>query len=209
MMTQGIAQTTTHQAYKLNHDIDHLVGDLEYDAWLADPSEYENIWRDVFWEPRQLDLPNNIEFDCDGTRLLVSDYPYGKKRWPIMSKRMLSTLLTVKDFSHQVIPIVMKDIFVPPQFDESHDFVVVQLLEHQDVFDWENSVYELDPECSDIIAHLDKLVLKIPQHGLPPLFRIAATPLQTTLFVSAEGRAALEQAGVKGVRFIDLEYFRC
>jgi hypothetical protein len=207
-MTQEIAQTTTHRAYELDHDIDHLVGDLEYDAWLVNSSEYENAWGDVFWESMRLDLPDNIEFDCDGARLLVSDYPYVKEQWPIMSKRMLNTLLTVKDFSHQVIPIVMKDIFVPPQFDESHDFVAVQLLEHQDVFDWENSVYRRNPERSDIIDRLNRLVIKIPQHGLPPLFRIAATPLETRLFVSAEGRAALEQAGIKGIRFDDLEYVR-
>jgi hypothetical protein len=202
-MTQGIAQTTTHQAYELDHDIDHLVGDLEYDAWLVNPSEYENILWD-FWEPGRLDLPDNIEFDCDGARLLVSDYPYGKERWPIMSKRMLDTLLTVKDFPHQIIPIVMKDIFVPPQFDESHDFVAVQLLEHQDVFDWDNSVYEtgpVRPEAVDPLS-IEKLVLREPEGGFPPVFRIK--DFDTALYVSAAGRAALEAAGIKGIRFVQL-----
>jgi hypothetical protein len=208
IMTQGIAQPTTHQAYELDHDISHLVGDLEYDAWLIKPSEYENILDD-FWEPRRLELPEGIEFDGDGERLLVSDYPYVKERWPIMSKRMLNTLLAVQDFPYQAIPVIMKDIFVPPQFEENHDFVAVQLLEHQDVFDWESSVCESDPERSDIIIRLDSLVLRIPQGGLPPLFRIAAAiPLETRLFVSAEVRSALEQTESKGIRFIDLEYVR-
>jgi hypothetical protein len=123
---------------------------------------------------------------------------------------MLNALLSVRDFPHQVIPIVMIDRAVgdSKEFDENHDFVAVQLLEHQDVFDWEKSVYKRNPERSDIIDRLDKLVLKIPQHGLPPLFRIAAIPLRTRLFISAEGRAALEQAGIKGLWFVDLEYVR-
>jgi hypothetical protein len=35
MMTQGITQPMTHQAYELDHDINHLVGDLEYETFKA------------------------------------------------------------------------------------------------------------------------------------------------------------------------------
>jgi hypothetical protein len=208
MTTQGVTQPITCKAYELDHDISHLIGDLEYDAWLVEPSEYEAVL-DSFWEPRRLELPEYVEFDCDGERLLVSDYPYVKERWPIMSRRVLDALLEVQEFPHQLIPVIMKDIFVPPQFEENHDFVAVQLLEHLDIFDWENSLYESDLERRDIINRLDRLMLRVPQRGLPPLFRIAAAiPLETRLFVSAEGRLALEQVEAKRIRFIDLEYVR-
>jgi hypothetical protein len=207
-MTQGNIQPITHQAYELDHDISHLVGDLKHDAWMVEPSEYEWTYCD-FWEPQRIDLPEHIEFDCDGERILSSDYPYIKEQWPIMSRRMLDTLLAVQDFPHQVIQVVMKDIFVPAKFEENHDFFAVQLLDHQDVFDWKMSTYETNSERSDIISRLDKLVLNVPQNGFPPLFRVSAIPIRTTLFVSVEGRLALDQANVKGVEFIDLEYVRC
>jgi hypothetical protein len=232
MTEQTILQPTAHKAYKLTQEFSrydgyHEVELADYDAWLIhfpgreNYPEYSSL-ADYFWEPQVLNFPERIEFECMGDFLEVSnptaraqkkatDYPHNREGWPIMSKRMLNALLSVRDFPHQAIPIVMIDGIEGDSktFDESHDFVAVQLLEHQDIFDWENSAYELDPECSDIIDRLDKLVLKIPQHGLPPLFRISTTPLQTRLFVSAEGRAALEQAGVKGVSFVESEYVRC
>jgi hypothetical protein len=205
MMTQETARQTLHQVYKLVQDTSHLVGDLKYDAWLAESIEYENInILGTFWESTQLNLPARIEFDCDGERLLVSDYPYVKERWPIMSRRMLEAFLTVREFPHQVIPVVMKDIFVPPQFEENHDFVAVQLLEHQDVFDWEKSIYERDPDYPESVDPLsiEKLVLREPKTGFPPIFRVKE--LETVLYVSSAGRTALEMAGIRGVEFVEL-----
>jgi hypothetical protein len=228
MMTQGITQPMTHQAYELDHDISHLVGDLEYDAWLVEFPGWEEIdtgfWEpqiitlngdegvlireksaDGLWHATQFSLPERIEFDCDGTRLQVSDYPYIKQGWPIMSKRMLNVLLSVREFSYQAIPVVMKDIFVPPKFEENHDFVVVQLLENQDIFDWEKSIYERDPDRPNRIKSisLEKLVLREPSQGFPPLFRLSNV-IRSQLFISAESRSALEAAGIRGVKFVEL-----
>jgi hypothetical protein len=118
----------------------------------------------------------------------------------------LNALLSVRDFPHQVIPIVMIDRAVgdSKEFDENHDFVAVQLLEHQDVFDWEKSVYQRHPRIDNWVKFgtLEKVVLKMPETGFPPLFRVATLP--TELYVSAEGRAALETAGIKGIRFVEL-----
>jgi hypothetical protein len=168
---------------------------------------------DRLWHTTQFHLPERIEFESVGnflmihdlSRIRVTDFPYNRERWPIMSKRMLEALLSVREFPHQVIPIVMLDAFTPIEFEENHDYVAVQLLEHQDVFDWEKSIYEPHSEKPNRFksGSLEKLVLREPLAGLPPLFRIATTPLQTKLYVSAEGRTALEGVGIRGVTFLE------
>jgi hypothetical protein len=225
--------TLTHQAYQLYHDDSHREGygenelPSEYDAWLEhfpgreNYSEYEDFRR-YFWQAQRLSFPSGIEFECIGifleiynpTLRRVTDYPYNREGWPIVSKRMLEALLSVREFPHQVIPITMVNLEFQ-DFDEQgnkllsrteiHDYVAVQLLEHQDVFDWEQSVYERDPEVPNCIeaSSLDKLVLRSPLGGFPPLFRIGTVPVRTDLYVSAEGRAALEAAGIRGVSFIE------
>jgi hypothetical protein len=84
----------------------------------------------------------------------------------------------------------------------SHDneFVAVQLLEELDIFDWENSVYKMDSIFPDEVDQIRKLVLKVPEKGLPPIFRLTVDPV--VLYISPEGRAALEAANIKGVRFV-------
>jgi hypothetical protein len=81
-----------------------------------------------------------------------------------------------------------------------NEFVAVQLLEHQDIFDLENSVYRMHSIFPDAIDRIRKLVLKVPEEGLPPIFRLKVSPVQ--LYVSTEGRAALEAANIKGIRFV-------
>jgi hypothetical protein len=208
----------------------------EYDAWLVEfPGCQEaqvGFWSsqvittggsegflvreegtDGLWRTTQFYLPNHIEFMCvweflqinDLSRTRVTDFPYNREGWPIMSKRMLEVLLSVREFPHQVIPIVMLSDHADSD-EKNYEFVAVQLLEHQDVFDWEQSVYKPHPEKPNRFksGSLEKLVLEEPPGGLPPLFRIATTPLRNLLYVSAEGRTALETAGIRGVNFIEL-----
>jgi hypothetical protein len=218
MVTSQTTATKTHQAYELYESSSHREGygetELpEYDAWLVTESIDWITIKHSFWEPNPLQVPDGIEFMCvweflqinDLSRTRVTDYPYNRQGWPIMSKRMLEALLSVQEFPHQVIPIVMLSDHADSD-EENHEFVAVQLLEHQDVFDWENSIYERDPEVPNCIesSSLEKLVLRDPSGGFPPLFRIGTAPLQTKLYVSAEGRTALEAAGIRGVNFVQL-----
>lgn len=66
--------------------------------------------------------------------------------WPIMSKRMLDTLLSVGNFRHRAYPVVMVDcgqIYNEELGTKSssgieyHNFLAVQVLEDLDIFDWE------------------------------------------------------------------------
>jgi hypothetical protein len=222
------SQIFAHKSYELKREFSRFDGYEEveladHDAWLThfpgreNYSEYENF-SSFFWEPQPLNFPERIEFECMGSFLLVNDpklkrvtdYPSNRENWPIMSKRMLNALLSVGNFPHQEIPIVMIDSAVEgsKEFDENHDFVAIQLLEHLDIFDWEKSIYKRHPRIENCVKFgtLEKLALEFPITGYPPLFRV--TTLPTYLFVSGQGRLALEQALIKGVRLVDLEYFR-
>lgn len=192
--------TSTQQAYKLKHELSHLeAADRDYDALLVKSPTQKGL-KSSFWEPQQLQISEPIRLQTYPDVLQTSDFPYPNVSLPIMSKRMLQTLLSVREFPHQVIPVVMVANGVA-----NHDYVAVQLLEHLDVFDWENSVYEPHPLSTSFVTNVRKLVLKEPAEGFPSLFRIST--LSTLLYTSAAARTALEAAGIQGVKFMKLENY--
>jgi hypothetical protein len=206
MEGNGMKQDICNKNYILSWDLDHLI-DLDNDAWLVKFPGYENIQLSLL---REYNLPERIEFDAVFDAIQSSDYPINNVDWNIMSQKMLDILLSIGSFPHRVIPLVMVDCEVigsggKRSEKEDHRFVAVQLLEHLDVFDWENSVYEHDPTIKDLVDSIDKLVLKQPKDGFPPIFRLSVYPY--VLFVSGKARMALEQAGIKGVVFEEIENY--
>jgi hypothetical protein len=203
----------TERVYRLSWNLDHLITDLEVDAWLRTSKLLNAPDESAFWRIKEdLNLPEVVEFDAVGEVLEAIDYPYTDVRWPIMSKFMLDTLLSVGNFRHRAYPLMMVDCEVIDYAEdgrsiksniEFHNFFVIQVLEDLDVFDWENSIYERDPEVPDVIDDVEKLTLIEPPNGFPPLFRIFN--FETSLYVSAEARSALEKAGVRGINFIQAE----
>jgi hypothetical protein len=203
-----------HRVYELRRNFDDLKHYKEgergqWDAYLVKFPGSSNV---DFWEPVILTLPEPVEFDAQKDVLGSIDYFTTVPTWPVMSRRMLDVLLSVRTFPHQVVPLIMHETPVLSDDVETqggpyirtgrvnHDYVAVQLLEHLDVFDWENSIYEIHPRLPGRLDEFpEKLVLKEPLSGFPPIFRVK--PLETLLYVSAEGRAALEAAGIRGVRF--------
>ena len=199
-------QDICNKNYILNWDSSHFV-DLDSDAWLVKFPGYENIQLALL---REYNLPERIEFDAIFDVIQRSDFPINDVGWSIMSQKMLDILLSIGSFPHRVIPLVMVDCEVigsggKRSEKENHRFIAVQLLEHLDVFDWENSVYEPDPTIKDLVDSIDKLVLKQPKDGFPPIFRLSVYPY--VLFVSGKARMALEQAGIKGVDFEEIENY--
>lgn len=161
-----------------------------------------------------IEFPDRIEFDAYIDHLPYEvDYLSTDVDWPIMSKRMLNTLLDVSHFPHRTYPVVMctgEEVFDEEldkrvvRWTENHNYVAVQLTEHLDVFDHENSVFKYPyKDRKDIVNFIEKLVLKEPEGGFPPLFKVA--PIKLDLFVSSAARAALETANIRGVDFWDLE----
>lgn len=230
--------TSEAQAYALRNKLVYPNGDFDYEAELIEFPGWKKA-KSGFWAPLaatvggnegnvireqkgdgrwhvvEFKLPNKIEFETVGDIIHHTDYPDCKPWWPIMSKRMLDTLLSVQEFPHQTIPVTMID--TQRHYDESvgkyivpreglEDFVAVQLLEHLDLFDWEKSVYTLELEQPITINRLERMVLKEQDGGFPPLFRIATGGVRTRLYVSPQGRAALEDSDIRGVDFINALY---
>lgn len=205
---------TVHRVYELDQNFDYREHYKEgerslHDAYLI---EFPGSGDVDFGEPAVLNVPEPVEFDAQADVLGNIDYLLPDADWPIMTRRMLDVLLSVRDFPHQVIPLVMHEIPVLSEDVEmeggpyirtgkvNHDYVAVQLLEMLDVFDWENSVYELHPRVPKRLGTSPKkMVLKEPIGGFPPIFR--TKPLESRLYVSAEARAALEAAEIRGLRF--------
>jgi hypothetical protein len=203
-------------AYKLRYELDHLEKiQQDKDAYIVEWPEFRN-YSTKFMGPDDFEYPSHgVEFQGYESVLSDTDYPYNDVRWPIMSRRMLYTLNSVRAFPHRIweVPFVGFSDDTPAALLEGglsggvrydNKFVAVQLLmEDLDIFDWENSVYE---RYDDGMAHheggvrlIRKLALHVPPEGLPPIFRLKVSPVE--LFISPEARAALEAADIKGIEF--------
>lgn len=204
---------TNNEVYILEWDMSHL-GDDMYDASLLKFPNWENTLGLTLTDDYVL-LPQKVFFEANFKTINSTDFPYNSVRWPIMSRRMLKTFLLTGNFSHKAIPIIMvndavmsKDRYtkngIANSGVENYDFFAVQLLKHIEALDHENSVCEIDEE-SLLVIDVEYLVLKKPQEGFPPLFRLSEYP--SPLFVSSSGRLALENAGIRGVLFKNLVDF--
>ena len=197
------------RAFALEVDGDHL-GDDDVDASLVKFEGSSDLVGLIEDRPL-MRLPERICFEANTDTLKQVDYPINDQAWPIMSTRMLGVLRAVGDFPHRAIPLIMLDDTVEGKFDAAgpprlgvanHDFVAVQLTSYTDAFDWDRSEYTRSALADDRILKAKRLVLT--DAPLPPLFRLSARP--GPLLVSAAARAALEKAGIGGVRFVQLKY---
>lgn len=204
----------TEQAYWLRHNLDHLVNATHsHDAYIVEFEGYRSYGTD-FFHPDIFELPDhNLEFQGYDSILRETDFPYTNVRWPVMSKKMLNTLLSVQQFEFRCFEIpfagfadnapevmLRQGLRDGVRYDDK--FVAVQLGENLDIFDWEKSVYEMDDMFPKEVDRIRDLVLKVPEEGLPPIFRIAVDPVR--LYVSPEAGVALEAADIKGIEFLSL-----
>ena len=208
------------QAYELDQNLDRTedyapeyveqwgVVDAKPSGELAKKDSFNR----VFYDPEPIDSFEEIRMHGFLSDFEGIDYLYTEPELPIMSKRMLSILKSVGNFPHQIIPIAIEDTQYIAGADGKFrrsgkvntDYVAVQLLEQLDIFDRENSIYEPGIFNPNDVGDIDKLVLKVPESGLPPIFRI--TDSCNYLYVSPEAKAALEEAEITGIRFVDINY---
>jgi hypothetical protein len=159
-------------------------------------------------------MPEEIVFAGLKDWLDPTDYPYIPEvsDWPIISRRMLDVLLSVGDFPHQVIPVLFRSIDRPEYSEEewlakslvyNHDYIILHLLELSDVFDMERSEYNTERGVADpemvLLTDVQTVVLKEPEGGFPPIFRVKEYELRW--YVSAKAKQALEDAGIQGLDF--------
>lgn len=196
-------------AYRLFWDMKHIKGTM-YDATLVPFEGHEYI---CGWQGTEMHrLAEPVWFEADLKTTQKSDYPCNDVNWPIMSPRMLDVLRGIGDFPHRLISVRFVDrrargparyqpdgTLRPDVVDDR--FAVVQLTEHIDVVDWEQSTFrpsQIEPKS----GFFEKLTLVEPPDGLPPLFRIPSST--SLLLVSAAARRALESVGIRGVKFMPL-----
>lgn len=198
-------------AYALWHDPTHLKGKGD-DAILVpfEGKEYACAWMGT----ERVVVPEPVRFEANFKVTRQSDYPCNDVNWPIMSPRMIEVLRGVGDFPHRLIPVRLVDRaalgrarYLPdgslrPEVVDDR-FAAVQLTEHLDVVDWERSIFEQDQIAPTVTFYsFDKLVLREPIGGFPPLFRVPEK--KSLLLVSAQARRALEDAGIVGITFMSI-----
>lgn len=188
-----------------SHDIVCRI--VEFPGW-RDNIQLADVWPPVR-PPQPVDFDTNFEL----LELEVPDYPNNTARWPIMSRRMLDVLLSVREFPYHEVPVILVDDTAPvevrydalgrprPEYSRT-DFVAVQLAQYTDAIDMDKSKFDVWPMMPSRISLFERLVLSVPPEGLPPLFRMEAYAIQ--LFVSAEARDALERAGIRGPVYVPL-----
>jgi hypothetical protein len=205
---------TVEIAYEIDRALDHFGPDDENDGELIrgqfPPEKEKNGISGLLkvYIPAPLtNVPNPLRFAASEFNLESTDYPDFEVPWPIISKRMLAVLKSVGDFAHCSYPVETDDVDCFPELNwqrsgiKNHNYILLHLTEHQDALDWDNSICERDPDLPHRVEihTLKKLVIKIPEGGLPPIFRLS--PMRTYLFVSSAAKMALEAAGIQGVRY--------
>jgi hypothetical protein len=216
-------------AYRVMPSLDHLdslpenimdrkYGDAEdYDALLYLPTEPKDIpWGGTsgtipYSGPEPIDFVgflDRLPHQTDFLRIDDSDLN------PIVSKRMLYVLCCVSDFPHKAISTRIYDFGFqdqgmnnyagqtqPPTGEFNEDYVSLQLLEHVDGIDPDSCEYE--DKYPGILPPLLKTswIMKEPVGGFPPIFRLNKAGPSVYLFVSPIAKEALEEAGIKGIRF--------
>lgn len=188
-----------------------LVGDEGVTAALVPFPGSINI---AGWKlPNPIEVPERIYFEANVETVRQVDYVDNDSGWPIMSERMRAILLP-RAPRHRVIPVIMLDDTVPPakRFKDNvprpgvaiEGFAAVQLLERTDAMDMERSSFTPHERFPGRASDVEKLVFK--EVALPSLFRLSTYP--SPLFVSADARAELERAGIRGVQYWSLDRIR-
>jgi hypothetical protein len=168
-------------------------------------------------EDKILDLPTPTffyQYECKGY-LDQLDSLYALEGCPIFSQRMIDVLLSVGKFAYRQYPIAVleergeldpyEDVEKFKRMSLRNDLFIFQTLEFLDIFDWEKSKYSQTDLSRrlNVPGDVSRYVLKAPNNGFPPLFRLP--PLYPIdLFISREAREALEKAGITGNGFKSL-----
>jgi hypothetical protein len=195
--------------------LDRAYGEAErYNALIYRPTQAEEVGSGLIELAEPYEVPEPVDWvGFLDKRLHQTDYLYNDLSWPLISKRMLYVLRSVGDFPHKIITTRIYDFGfqnqgrdrfldhqIPLKGEFNEDYVGLQLLEYIDGIDYEQS--EFRPRLKpNRLPQITNLVLKVPVNGFPPIFRLNRADQRSTLFVSSTAKEALEEAGIKGLRF--------
>lgn len=190
-------------------------GENEYDATMVPFNESDKVCY-YFSNPKIYPfnlLPKIMYFEANFNYIPEIDIPFTNTSITIMSK---NTLRIFEKFDNTIltVPIVMiDDTWVGDKFDikgninpdipTNIDYVAIRLSEHKSYFDYEHSYYRPLRSNPSLPGRIKKLVLKEPDNGFPNLFRIEEKA--SLFFISDNVKTALEDAGIKGCFFEEVE----
>jgi hypothetical protein len=200
--------------------MDRQYGEAEkYNALIYVPTEPKGIpWSGT---SGTIPYPGSEPIDFVGfldERLHQTDYLYTNDSdlKPIISKRMLYVLRSVGEFPHKVISTRIYDYgfqaqgrnnyegnTIPPAGEFNEDYVSLQLLEHVDGIDYEQTEFRPSVNPAILPPRITNLILQEPVGGFPPVFRLNRAGENIFLFVSPAAKEALEEAGIKGLSFTE------
>lgn len=200
------------QFFLLTQDFSH-VGDAEKDAFHVPFDGSEGIGSDMLGIS-QVDLPSPVFFQAGFDTIPRIDFPVTDLNVLVFSKRMLNTLLDVGPLNYHATPAVMFDYTYlgerfksPGQLKDdvpaNYDYSIIQLLEFTEAFDYDKSEYEEDDVFPDEVGIIKKLVLKEPDGGFPPIFKMKECMRYT--FVTGKAKEALIKNGIQGCVFEGLD----
>lgn len=200
------------KVYKLKHNVFRLI-DNENDA-IHIPFKDDSLIGANMLSIREFEVPEIIYFQANLGVISKIDYPITDLNIQIMSNKMIKTLLNIKKVNIREISIKMvDDMYFDPLFIDNilslnvaviNDFKAIQLMNFTKCFDYINSIYEEDFLLP--VGHISKMVLKQPKDGFPPIFKIEES--SSNIFVSQEGKDALERENLNGCLFENVGDFK-
>lgn len=198
--------------FSLNWDYNHS-GDMERDAFHI-PFENSNKASTIFLNPRYKDkLPDKVLFRANFNTIPNVDYPLTDLNIPILSDRMITLLNEEGDFEAIFTNVIMiDDTYLGEVFNSNNvlkeevninsSYKAITIVNREDCFDFENSVFEPSELNPNKPGFINKLVLK-ESSDLPVIFRINESP--SKLFVTENAKLILEKNNIKGCVFEEIE----
>ncbi len=207
MEANSLLDMTNPTVHKLMFDfrtLDEILGadhDNPFCAELVESSfpDYAEGWLQLI-DGLKIVIPETAQWEYYDFMVDGLDFIHTNKPFPIMSKRMIEVLESVKPFEYIAHPIKLRQTKPAPDgtgVGLEREFYILNVIGQLDIFDWENSEYTRN--SIGRIGDLEKAVFHEPPGGLPPFF--IEKNMRSLRLVSDEAKQALEAAGIKGPRF--------
>ena len=168
----------------------------------------------LFLNPRYKDnLPTRVMFRANFNVIPSIDYPLTDLNIPIFSDKMISLLNQVGEFEAIFTEVIMVDDTyqgevcdikgnIKTDINTVSDYKAVTIVNREDCFDFENSIFKPSELNPNIPGFIEKLVLK-KSDNLPPIFRIKELP--SKLLVTEQVKLLIESNNLKGCIFEEVE----
>jgi len=156
-------------------------------------------------------IPDTVTFTTENAeRLMNANFPFVDASLDVLSAPLIETIQSVGPINCKLTPAHFIDEHGNTVNDDN--FKVIYSNEHCDCFDYEQSDYDIRDWSSapqdrvtdrmrKLAGVVRKLMLREPENGFPPYFRVLADPLN--LYISEACYNAIIDAGHEGLRMTE------